>query len=351
MENTNLSRHILKKLALHHRRLDGLTLRRKAYYILQVLFGELVRRRGFFGPRLLEITLTHLCQCRCVHCYDATNTPFSNADSLKTVEVFSILDQAVSMGCTEVCFTGGEPLLREDLLDLIRYSRRLQLVTKINTNGLLLSRGMVSELKKAGLACCFVSIDSPDPEVHNMLRGHANCHESALKGLRELVSQGIAASITTYARRESIHNGELQQIIDLAHELDLETVRILFPVPMGGFFDDQSKVLNFEERERVRQYLNDPIVTMESQKEGTRCTAAVTKLNILPDGAVTPCVFVPKDYGNIRKDSLESIWERMTEFDRLCKPKGQCPMCDREFRRKLLAEPASTNPATTVKWS
>ena len=84
----------------------------------------------------------------------------------------------------------------------------------------------------------------------------------------------------------------MKRIVQLGHELGVETVRILFPVPMGGFLNASNEVLSLEEREKVRELNADPIVTMESPREGTRCTAAVTKLNILPDGRVTPCVLV-----------------------------------------------------------
>ena len=89
------------------------------------------------------------------------------------------------------------------------------------------------------------------------------------------------------------------------------------------------------EREVVRRYLGDPIVTMESPDEKTRHTAGVTKMNILPDGTVTPCVFIPFPYGNVRKETLKNIWKRMAEFNQTCKPAGKCPLCDLEFREKL----------------
>jgi MoaA/NifB/PqqE/SkfB family radical SAM enzyme len=328
----------LKKLIRHNKRLQGLSFPRKLHYVGQVLFGEVLRRRFIdpFGPRLIEITLTHRCQCQCVHCYDETSLSAQQQPGLTKTAVVSILDQASRLGCTEICFTGGEPTLHRDLPDLIRYSRKLQMVPKMNTNGILLTPNFVSRLKVAGLTWCSVSIDSPQPEKHDQLRRYEGCFEKAIEGLRELVRQNIPASITTIARKNRINSEDLEKIIALGQELHVETVRILFPVPMGGFHNAQNEVLDFEERERVRKLLSKPIVTMESPFEKAGCTAAVTKFNILPDGNVTPCVFVPLSYGNIHEEPLKDIWKRMSEFDRCCKPAGKCPMCNAEFRAKVL---------------
>lgn len=328
----------IRKLARHYKRLRYLPLRRNLYYVAQVIYSESYRKRGIglFGPRLIELTLTNRCQCRCIHCYDRADTPVSPCDELTTDEVLSVLEQSVSLGCSEVCFTGGEPTLRDDLLDLISFARKIRLIPKMNTNGLLLTREMVGKLKDAGLSWCSISIDSTDTKMHDQLRGYPGCYEKATEGLSELVRQGIPASITTYAKRERINSGDLTKIIKMGHDFKVETVRILFPVPMGGFRNAQQEVLTLEERETVRQYLKDPIVTMEAPSERTCCTAAVTKINILPDGKATPCVFVPLSYGNIRKETLKQIWNRMAEFDKCCKPAGKCPMCDEEFRTKIL---------------
>ena len=342
---------IFKKLVRHKKRLNGLSFSRKALYVGQVVFRELFQRRSttLFGPRLVEMTLTHRCQCKCVHCYDNHSAAPSVLEEMTRSEVIGTLQQAADLGCIEVCFTGGEPLLRQELLEFIRCARELQMVPKINTNGILLSREAVRDLKEAGLAWCSVSIDSSMPEKHDEFRRYLGCYAKAVEGLRELSRQNVPASITTVARRELIFGDELQKIVDLGHELGAETVRILFPVPMGGLRDQQKEVLSLEERELVRRFLVDPIVTMESPFERCRCGAAVTKMNISPDGSVTPCVFVPLPYGNIRNEPLRQIWKRMAEFDSSCKVAGKCPMCDPETRANLLRRSAQETHRYAVR--
>jgi len=319
------------------RRVAGLPWAKKVYYIINTIIGETLRTRsiGTLGLRLVEIGLTRRCQCRCAHCAVAITEASSETNELTTSEVRSILDQVAAMHVTEVCFTGGEPLLRQDLVDLVRYAYQLRLVPKISTNGILLSDSLISKLKKAGLAWCAVSIDSAQPGQHDELRRYPGCYEKAIKGINGLVKHGIPTSIVTYTRKNSIYTGDLAEIVALGRTLNVAVVRINFLVPIGRLENQENQTLTFEEREEVRKLLKDGIVSMESPREGTRCTAAVTKIHITPNGDVTPCIFIPMPYGNVRQKSFREIWQTLADFDRMDKPKGHCPMCDPAFRRRL----------------
>jgi AdoMet-dependent heme synthase len=340
----------LHMLARYRRRLSGLSLPGKAYFVANTLCGEVFRRRtiGTLGLRLAEIDVTNACQCRCVHCYAADDEPQDTRDELTTVEIERIVDELAALHVTEVCFTGGEPLLRGELARLIAHARRHGMLPKINTNGILLSPERISALKRAGLAWCAVSIDSSHPAKHDALRKFPGCYELAVGGLRELVRQGVPAAITTYARKEAVHDGDLARVVFLGHELGLDAVRILFPVPLGRLRYDASALLTREERDQVRELVKDPIVTMESPREGTTCLAAVSKFSIHANGDVTPCVFVDLPLGNVRRQSVAEVWAAMADFGRQYKPAGQCPMGDPDFREMLLArlaEGAKDEPA------
>ncbi len=341
----------LAKLALHRRRLSGLSVGQTLHYVTNAIRDEAFRSGGIGRPelRMVEIAVTDRCQCACVHCYAATGQGVPPEDELTTGEVLSVLDAAAERNATEICFSGGEPLLREDLLYLVRSTRQRGMMPKINTNGLLLTDDMVSQLKDAGLGWCSVSIDSADEAEHDRLRVHPGCFGSAADGIRRLVRQGVPASITTYARKDGVYTGHLEAIVELGHRLNVETVRILFPVPMGRFEEAFDEMLTRAEREEVRKLLKDPIVTMESPHEGSKCTAGLSKLNILANGDVAPCVFVPLAYGNIRQRSFGEIWEALADFHSIHKPNGLCPMSDPSFRAEVWSEQeeeAEENPAT-----
>ena len=312
------------------KRLNGLPLSKKFRYLSNAVSGEILRTRtvGAFGMRLVDISLTDRCQCRCGHCFAATQQPLPENEELTTARVKMLIDDLAEMGITEVCFSGGEPLLRRDILELVSYAHEKHLVARLITNGILLDERMVVDLKRAGLSWCSISIDSPKPAVHDSFRRYPGCFEKAVAGLKMLIKHKVACSIIAVARRELIWSGELEEIVNLGREIGVAVVRINFPVPIGRFINQQNQTLNLEERTEVRKLLRYGNVTMESPGWSTKCTTTVTKVNILPNGNVTPCVFVPLSYGNIRERRFAEIWKSMAEYNTQYKVNGKCPMCD-----------------------
>ncbi len=321
------------------KRLNGMPLFKKLQYVSNSLLGEILRTRtlGTLGLRLVEISLTDRCQCRCDHCFATTQEPLPEKDELNTAEVKRLINDLAELGVTEVCFSGGDPLLRDDILELVTHSQRKYLVARLITNGILLNEQMVIELKRAGLTWCSVSIDNPRPEVHDAFRRHPGCFEKAITGLKLLIRYKVACSIITVARKELIDSGELEEIVRLGQRIGVTVVRINFPVPLGRFINRDNQILSREEREEVRKLLRHGNVTMESPIEGTRCTAGVTKVNILPSGNVTPCAFVPLSYGNIRERRFLEIWNAMAVYNEQFKCHGQCPMCDSALRERIFS--------------
>jgi len=321
------------------KRLNGFPFFKKLGYVFNTLTGEILRIRslGTVGLRLVEISLTDRSQCRCVHCFAATKQPLPETDELTTEEMMALIDNLAEVGISEICFSGGEPLLRNDILSLVAYARKKYLVVRLITNGILLNEHMVIELKRAGLTWCSLSIDSPVPDVHDAFRRYPGCFDRAIAGLELLIKHDIACSIITVARKELIHSGELEEIVKLGQRIGVTVVRINFPVPIGRFLNLSNQTLTLEERENVRKLLRYGNVTMEAPSEDTRCTAAVTKANILPDGQLTPCVFVPLAYGNIRERGFLQIWNTMSDFNTKYKVCGQCPMCDPAMRERIFS--------------
>lgn len=323
------------------KRLIGIPLTKKVNYLSKTIFGEIIRRRtkGTFGLRLVEISLTNRCQCRCKHCFATIqNDSELMKEELTTQEVKSLIDEIYDIGGVEIIFSGGEPLLRNDLLELINFAHQKGIVTRLITNGLLLNEKKVSELKQAGLNWASISLDSPKSEIHDEFRNVRGCFENAINGLNLFIKNKIPCSIITVARRELIYSGELEEIVQLGRDIGVNVVRINFPVPIGRFKNQQEQVLTFEEREKVRELLKYDIVTMESPHENTRCTAAVTKLNVFPNGDISPCVFIPLSYGNIRNQKFLDIWENMEKYLNKFAIKGQCPLCDAVLRNRIFDE-------------
>lgn len=335
--NGKLNKYKAELLSL--KRLNGLPFSKKLNYVFNTALGEAFRTRtiGALGLRVVEISLTDRCQCRCRHCFAATQKPLPERDELSTEEIKAIVDDLSQLGVTEVCFSGGEPLLRRDILEIIAFTHSKGLVARLITNGILLNEQMVNDLKHAGLNWCSLSIDSPKSEVHDTFRRYSGCYNKAVEGLKLLVKYKIPCSIITVARKELLYSGELEQIVQMGQAIGVTVMRLNFPVPIGRFINQDNQTLNLEEREKVRELLRYGNVVMEAPSEGTKCTAAVTKVNVLPNGNVTPCVFVPLSYGNIREKRFSEIWKSMAEYNKQFKANGQCPMCDSILRERVFA--------------
>jgi len=336
--STNRKLREIKAKLLCLKRLHGIPFSGKMRFLTITVFGEILRTRirGSLGLRIVEISLTERCQCRCRHCFAASQQALSVENELSTERVKILIDDLSQLGVPEICFSGGEPLLRKDILELVSHAHRKGVVVRLITNGILLNEQMIVKLKRAGLNWCSVSIDSSVPETHDGFRQYTGCYNKAIEGLELLVRHKVPCNIITVARKNLLYSGELEEIIIIGRRIGVTNVRINFPVPMGRFKNQDNQTLDLEERERVRELLRYGNVVLESPNEGTRCTAAVTKVNILSNGNVTPCVFVPLSYGNILEKKFFEIWESMAEFNQQFKVNGQCPMCIPLLRERML---------------
>jgi MoaA/NifB/PqqE/SkfB family radical SAM enzyme len=284
-------------------------------------------------PDLLTIGLTYRCQCNCVHC--SSNVPNRrNTLELKTGQVKAIIDQAIKLGFIRVTFFGGEPLIREDIVELIHYASRRGMITRVNTNGWLLSRELIARLKGAGLSLCDVSIDDPDPHKHDALRGLPGLYEKAVEGIRLLKEYDILCQIVTYASKRNITSG-LEQIIHLGKELRAFAVSIVFPMATGCWYDSFDVLLSEDEKERVRSLGDSSFVHVELPSPHSRCSVAKkSALYISPEGDATPCPFIPYALGNVKEENCGDIWQKYSSGAKL-NFAGDCPMNSPENREGL----------------
>ena len=294
----------------------------QAYRQLFRHFSGRIMRRPI--PTFIDVAVTYRCQCKCVHCAaEAFSRP--GRRELETQELISVIDQARRLGALEIVFSGGEPLLRKDIFDLVSHAHDAGLIIRLNTNGLLLDREHVSELKKAGLNQCGVSIDAPDPESHDRLRGVPGAFHKATEGIRMLREYGIYCQILTYASKDNVTSG-LAGIIALGKELGVLAVFIFFPMAVGRWESDFSQVLTDEERERVRALQDLTCAHVELPTRCSICCAhAKSVLHVTAYGDVTPCPFVPYVIGNIAEHPIDVLWSHYCRDLRL-ECRGVCPV-------------------------
>ncbi len=290
-------------------------------------------------PRQLMVGVTYKCQCRCPHCVIGSSLN-KNINEMTSQEIYNLIKAARRLGLLEICYFGGEPLLRDDIIDLIRFTNTNGLLTSIFTNGIRLTQNMVRDLKNAGLSCCNVSLDSASPAQHNRLRGFENCFEKAVEGIKYILDEGIKCNIWTYVKKYDVEKQglrDLKAIIDLGRHIKVNKVIILFPIASGKWLCNSENILTLSEREMVRTLHNPPFVMLEFPREDTYCPAGKRMVYVTPNGDLSPCPTLPYFFGNIRHNSLRIILKKFNrEFIKQKQGNcGECIMNTNSFRDKL----------------
>ncbi|MFW9939028.1 MAG: radical SAM/SPASM domain-containing protein [Candidatus Thorarchaeota archaeon] len=307
-----------------------------------VIRGKILRHAR---PIAMTFAVTYNCQCSCVHC-SAGRHKKVNIPELSTEEAKRVIDESQKLGISILAFTGGEPLLREDIFELVSYVNQKKTVPILFTNGLLLTQENVDKLSKAGLYSLFVSIDSPLPDEHNNLRGVAGLFETAIEGIKRAKEKGIFVGFSSYATQSSTKEGKYKKIHELAKQLGLHNVMLFDAVPTGKILKDTSELLTLEQREEIRQFSsyinNNQIIpplssqswqnSIESYLAGVGCLAAYIQYYISAYGEVTPCDFTPLSFGNIRDMPLKKIWKLMIHHPAYKYHVTACRMQNEKFR-------------------
>ena len=153
-------------------------------------FSALLLKRWIYPaldvrPVVAELFLTDNCNLRCISCACwRSNTP----DELNRDEWFNVIDQLAEHDFVKLNFTGGEPLLRPDLLEILSYaSKHSDAELHLNTNAILLSPNLAQQIIDAGVRSFNISVDGATPEVHDGIRGQKGAFETTLKHFAELM--------------------------------------------------------------------------------------------------------------------------------------------------------------------
>jgi len=296
-------------------------------------------------PIAMTFAVTYRCQCKCSHC-SAGDHLRNDINELSTKEAKKLIDDGQDLGITILAFTGGEPLLREDIYELISHVDQNKTMPILFTNGLLLTDENVEKLADAGLYSLFVSLDSPDLREHDRLRGVNGLFETALRGIEKMKSKGVFVGISSYATRSGTRRGLYKKMHQLAIDLGLHNLLLFDCVPTGKLLKDTSDVLMREQREEIYEYsasifknrIIPPVSSqswqnsLEAYMAGIGCLAGNIQYYVSAYGEVTPCDFAPLSFGNIRSEPLKTIWKKIVDHPAYNHRTQFCRMQHHRFR-------------------
>ncbi len=290
---------------------------------------------------------TNRCNLTCKHCYQNAS-PDACADELTTDEARTLIDQIARAGFKIMIFSGGEPLMRPDIYELVAYAASRGLHPVFGTNGTLITPEVARRLKEAGACAMGISLDSADPARHDDFRGLPGAFDATVAGMRACTEAGLPFQIHTTAMEWN--EDEICDITDLAVEMGAVAhyVFFLIPVGRGRYLQDTSlKVLENERllRRLMAKQLEVPIDVkptcapqfmrvaeqMGVKTRFTRgCLAGDTYCIVSPEGVVRPCAYMVEEAGNVRDTPFDEIWRESELFARLRSRGygGACGACE-----------------------
>src|SRR4051794_37989638 len=196
--------------------------------------------RSFARPYVISWNLTYRCNLACEHCYlDAGGTPLVNSESfadrseLGTAECFKVIDEIAAFApeCLTI-LTGGEPLLRRDILEIVRRAADRGLWVVVGTNGVRISENVARRLAEAGARGLSISLDALDPDRHDRFRKVRGAWHNTVEGAGILNGTGLPFIVQTTAGSHNLD--ELEGIADFAHDrLAAKVWNLYFLVPTG----------------------------------------------------------------------------------------------------------------------
>lgn len=184
---------------------------------------------GQYVPLVVHVSVTDRCPCACAHC---SNLSRSQPDpELETMS--SLLEDLKRAGTVSVAFTGGEPLLRPDLPEMIRRCEP-EMSTVLFTTGLGLDSSRADELRRAGRSAVFVSLDHHEPSRHNQIRRHSDAFEAAVQAIQLFRERGIYTAVQAVVSPDLLDGQNMQSFLQFCRSLAIHEVMLLEPVPVGG---------------------------------------------------------------------------------------------------------------------
>lgn len=263
------------------------------------------------------------CNQNCLFCY-AEKEPMGTASELSTEEWKRILDTLRDSRVPMVTFTGGEPTMREDLPELVEHAKWF--ITRLNTNGVLLSETLCEQLKDASLDSVQITLYSHEEAVHNRLVGSTHFADT-VKGIRNALAAGLDVSVNTPL---CAANRDYGKTLSFLQELGVRFVTISGLILTGNAAETAEKQLTEDELFEIVKEAKSFCVAHGMEMDFTSpglisreklealglhvpvCGACLSNMAVAPDGTVIPCqswLKADSGLGNLLTDNWKTIWK------------------------------------------
>lgn len=287
-----------------------------------IIGGKKMVKKDVRVPLQADIVVTGKCHCRCWHCFRIK----AKRDDLTLEEIKKTIDELYEMGTLTVGITGGEPMLRGDIRNIIEMIPD-GIEGQLYTTGHNITNDFARFLKTTNLTRVIISLDHYEEEMANGMRNYNNAFNEAISAIRCLVDEGIYTAVTVCITERLLEEGKLKRYFDYVKNLGINEIRIVLPIPQGNLESENRREIANLYIDAIRfvknikkEYANKaeyPQITNFCEFESASymgCAAGANYISINNDDLVTPCVAVPLSFGNIRENSLKEIFNDMGKY-------------------------------------
>ncbi|HDH81678.1 MAG TPA: radical SAM protein, partial [Thermoplasmatales archaeon] len=321
------------------------------------------------APYQIVWDVTYACNLHCKHCYATAGKPWK--DELTTEEAKRAIDIFDRAGVTIIAFSGGEPLVRPDIMELARYATDKGIYVAMATNGTLITKEKAKEMKEAGVQFVQISLDGIDAKTHDEFRGVKGAFDKTVQGIKNAVAEGFFVEISTTVTRYNYK--QLPDIIQFGEDLGANWFMAYNFVPTGRGKEIFETDLSPGEREEALKMLWGELrkgrkinvlstapqfarVALQHEEGESQkivpthfynpklagqlvdlaefiggCGAGRFYVSMRANGDLQPCVFFPLKVGNILEDDFEELWKKNEVLSNLRNKdilEGFCGKCD-----------------------
>jgi MoaA/NifB/PqqE/SkfB family radical SAM enzyme len=285
---------------------------------------QLVERRD--APSHAQIGLTAACPQKCVYCYNRDRT----GRSLDTAEILAAVRELKGLGVRWLGWTGGEPLLNKDIVRITAEASD-GCAVKLFTTGSTLTPALARDLKSAGLFSVSVSLDHWTESVHDANRGVRGAFATALRAIDMFLAvDGLHVGVSGVLSKSMIRTGETEEFLAFCERLGVHEAWLSEVKPSVQAFwnedlvideDDRLRLVRLQDRYNKRGGLTLNYLGHFEGREHFGCNAGHKMVYVDAFGEVSPCVFAPMTFGNIRERALADMVREMMS---LIPPGGGC---------------------------
>ena len=323
------------------------------------------------APFQIVWDVTYACNLHCKHCYATAGKTWK--DELTTKEAKHAIDIFDRAGVTIIAFSGGECLVRPDILELTRYTSDKGIYVAMATNGTLITKKKAGEMKDAGVQFVQISLDGANAKTHDEFRGIKGAFDKTSQGIKNCVEEGFFTEVSTTVTKYNYK--EVPDIVELSERWGADWFMAYNFVPTGRGKDILDMDITPDEREDMLKSLwtelkNRKINVLSTAPQFARvalqqepdseekivpthfynpklsgqlvnlaefiggCGAGRFYMGMRANGDLQPCVFFPIKLGNIKEDDFEDLWRNNPILKDLRNKdilEGNCSKCEYRY--------------------